>query len=128
MIAVIGVRISWLMFARNSLLARLAASALPQASSSLWFVTARASEDCLSNCSAFILLVMSTQKPIARSSCTFTASTDKTIREPSLRTKQYSALTVEPVRSISWNAAIADCTSSGATMSEIPIRVSSSSE
>ncbi len=42
MIALSGVRISWLMLARNSLLARVAASARSRAASSAWFEAASA--------------------------------------------------------------------------------------
>ena len=62
----------------------------------------RASEVCLSDCSALILSVMSTQNPMTRSSCTLTASTDMKNREPSFRTKQNSPLTAELVCVNSW--------------------------
>ena len=91
------------MFARNSLLARLAAFGLLAGFFKFLIGLLNHSDCCLRDCSALILLVMSTQKPMVRSFCTCTASTDIKNRERSFRTKQNSPLTAELVCVDSWS-------------------------
>ena len=65
MMAFIGVRISWLMLARNALLARLAASARSRAATSCSFRACRRSSACLTS----EMSETSTNRPMTRSPC-----------------------------------------------------------
>ncbi len=121
-IAVIGVRISWLMFARNSLLDRLADSAALLNFSRVRFAASKASAYSFRSSSAFFWSVISREMVETATTCPETSLTgeifsDTATREPSLRFRTVLRCSVRTPRfAVSSTSRFSTKRSSGASM------------